>query len=194
MGTSHVRERNDGFTSLDFSNVDVEHQKFSNIEMLHEIHRRIGINKMKDERHRPTLTLLYWNGGGCMSSRLCVNPELKSLILAETPVVFVYAESMVYSSAKLTFPPNSLSDYDSVHHIALKDSNRRGISIFYLQKHRYILSKDLASKNFDIIGLSLKVPMNKWHFAFFMHLVNTDLKKNAWVSMMSCGRGMQIKN
>ena len=167
MGTFHVRDRNIGFNSLDFSNVDVEHQKVSNFEMLHEIHRRIGINKMKDERHRPTLTLLYWNGGGCMSSRLCVNPELKSLILAETPDVFVYAESMVYSSAKLTSPPNSLSNYDSFHHIALKNSNRRGISIFYLQKHRYILSKDLASKNYDIIWVKLESTHEKMVFCFF---------------------------
>ena len=167
MGTFHVRDRNIGFNSLDFSNVDVEHQKFSNFDMLHEIHRRIGINKMKHERHRPTLTLLYWNGGGCMSSRLCVNPVLKSLILAETPDVFVYAESMVYSNVKLTSPPNSLSDYDSVHHIALKNSNRRGISIFYLQKHRYILSKDLASKNYDIIWVKLESTHEKMVFCFF---------------------------
>ena len=101
-----------------------------------------------------------------MSSRLSVNPELKSLLSTETPDVFVYAETMVYCSAKLNLR-NSLLGYDCFHHTALKNSCRRGITVFYSQKHRYIISKDQVSKKYDIIWIKLENTRNKIVFCFF---------------------------
>ena len=48
------------------------------------------------------LTLFNWNGGVCMSSRLNVHPELKSLLATTNPDIFAYVESMVYSKVKLS--------------------------------------------------------------------------------------------
>ena len=95
------------------------------------------------------LTVLYWNGGGCMVSRLCVNPELK-LVLSTKPDIFVYAETLLFTIPGSTLT-RSLQDYDCYHVTAVKNSCRRGISVFYLKKHRFVLSKGLVSKEYDIV-------------------------------------------
>ena len=84
-----------------------------------------------------------------MSSRLRTNPELK-LLLSSNPDVFVYAESLVYSQSK-HHSQNVLLGYDTFHLAAARNSCKRGISVFYLKKHRFIMSKDRVSKNYDII-------------------------------------------
>ena len=165
-------ETNPGYSYVGFSNIDdgkltkCEKPAKCNIDISLLVHQRINNRTIDLTGNNSKFILLYWNGGGCMSSRLSVNPELKSLILTETPDVFVYAESMVHCRAKLT-SPDSLSDYDSFHHMALKNSNRRGISVFYLQKHRYTISKYLVSKNYDIIWVKLESTLDKMVFCFF---------------------------
>ena len=111
------------------------------------------------------LTIFYWNGGGCMSSRLRTNPELKSL-LSKCPDIFVYAESLLYSKSKHHFQ-NSLVGYDSFHHIADRKSGRRGISVFCLRKRRFILSKDHLSKKYDIIWVKLENTKDRAALCFF---------------------------
>ena len=71
------------------------------------------------------LVLSYWNGGGCMSSRLSINPELKSFLATTNPDVFVYAESMVYSTSRHSLK-HVLNGYDCFHHTAVKGTCRRG--------------------------------------------------------------------
>ena len=57
------------------------------------------------------LTLFNWNGGVCMSSRLNVHAELKSLLATTNPDIFAYVESMVYSKVKLSLK-NVLQGYE----------------------------------------------------------------------------------
>ena len=125
------------------------------------------------DQERPTLkpaetnplNILYWNGGGCMLSRLSVNPELK-LLLSTEPDIFVYAESLLFSKPGSTLA-QILQDYDCYHQVAVKNSCRRGLSVFYLKKHRFVLSKDLASKEYDIAWVKLENMEQTMIFCFF---------------------------
>ena len=112
-----------------------------------------------------SLTILYWNGGGCMLSRLSVNPELK-LLLSTQPDIFVYAENLVFSQPGSTLK-QILRDYDCYHLNAVKKTCRRGISVFYLKKHRFVLSKDLVSKQYDILWVKLENLEQKMVLCFF---------------------------
>ena len=59
-------------------------------------------------------TLFNRHGGVCMSSRLNVHPELKSLLATTNPDIFAYVESMVYSKVKLSLK-NVLQGYECFH-------------------------------------------------------------------------------
>ena len=91
---------------------------------------RMALSKSSSRSSPKNLILFYWNGGGCMSSRLSVNPKLKSLLATTKPDIFAYAETMVYSKSKRSMQ-NVLPDYDCFHHTAVKESVRRGISVFF---------------------------------------------------------------
>ena len=110
-------------------------------------------------------TALYWNGGGCMSSRLDVNPELKSLLAIRTDL-FVYAENLIYSKSKLKSQINP-PGYGAFHLMANRKLGQRGISVFFLEKHRHIVSKSLVSKKYDIIWVELVNNTNSAVFCFF---------------------------
>ena len=107
------------------------------------------------------LGILFWNGGGCMSSRLRVNPELKKLFSGH-PDIFVYAESMIYGDIK-----RKLSGYHAFHHPALKKSCRRGIAVFFKDKFQFCLSKDKASKKFDLVWIKFRNNDDLLIFCFF---------------------------
>ena len=100
-----------------------------------------------------------------MLSRLCVNPELKQL-LATKPDIFVYAESLIFSKPRST-QKQFLQDYDCYHLTAVKNTCRRGISVFYLKQHRFVLSKDLVSNQYDIVWVKLQNTEQKMVFCFF---------------------------
>ena len=100
-----------------------------------------------------------------MSSRLRTNPELKFL-LSSNPDVFVYAESLLYSKSKYCFQ-QGLTGYESFHLTASSNSSRRGLSVFYLRKHRFIISKDHASNKYDIIWAKLENTQAKVILCFF---------------------------
>ena len=112
------------------------------------------------------LVLSYWNGGGCMSSRLNTNPELKSLLATTNPDVFVYAESMVYSTSKHSLK-NVLNGYDCFHHTAVKGTCRRGISVFFLEKYRWIMAKTQVSTKYDILWVKMENTTDSSVFCFF---------------------------
>ena len=84
-----------------------------------------------------------------MSSRLNVNPQLKSILATTNPDIFAYAESMVYSSSKQSLQ-RLLPGYYCFHHEAVKNSFRRGVSVIILEKYRWIMAKTKVSKNYDI--------------------------------------------
>ena len=101
-----------------------------------------------------------------MSSRLSVNPKLKSLLATTKPDIFAYAETMVYSKSKRSMQ-NVLPDYDCFHHTAVKDSVRRGISVFFLKEYRWVITKTHGSKKYDIIWIKMENVHDKLLFCFF---------------------------
>ena len=96
-----------------------------------------------------------------MSSRLSVNPELKSL-LSTKPDIFVYGEAMVYTDPKI-----NLTNYHAFVHTAQHKTCRRGMVIFYLKKYRYLITKDSASKKYDIVGIKLGNGSDTIVFCYF---------------------------
>ena len=107
------------------------------------------------------IRIMYWNGGGCMAARLSVNPELQSLLRTE-PDIFVYSEALVYTQPKMKLP-----GYHTFIHTAQRNTCRRGMAIFYLQKYRYFITKDHASKKYDIVWLKLKNERGTTVFCYF---------------------------
>ena len=94
----------------------------------------------------------WWNGGGAIRNRLCVNPGLVSL-LKTNPDIFVYGESAC-SHARDLF----LSGYRFLFHrsyIKDKIKSRRGLVIFYKDNYHNLISKAYSSKTFDIIYIKL---------------------------------------
>ena len=120
---------------------------------------------VKNIKKTSCLTAIYWNGGGCMSSRLDANPELKSLLDIK-PDLFVYAENLIYTKSKLK-SQNGLPGYGAFHLTANRKIGQRGISVFFLEKHRHIISKSLVSKKYDIIWVKLANNTNNAVFCFF---------------------------
>ena len=90
-----------------------------------------------------------------MSARLNVNPKLKSLLATTKPDIFAYAESMVHTNSKQSLQ-TLLPGYDCFHHIAVKDSCRRGISVFFLEKYRWITAKIQVSQKYDILWIKME--------------------------------------
>ena len=84
-----------------------------------------------------------------MSSRLNVNPQLKSLLATTNPDIFAYAESMVHTKSRQS-SQKLLPGYDCFHHSADKNSCRRGISVFFLEKYRWLTTKIQVGKKYDI--------------------------------------------
>ena len=101
-----------------------------------------------------------------MSSRLNVNPKLKSLLATTNPDIFAYAESMVHTNSKQSYQ-TILPGYDCFHHIAVKDSCRRGISVFFLEKYRWITAKIQVSQKYDILWIKMENAQDQLVFCFF---------------------------
>ena len=111
--------------------------------------------------NKNNITIMYWNGGGCFHYRVRANPELQSLLNC-SPEIFVYAETCY---KKLS--PSPLSGYDIIRHPAKMGSCRRGLAVLFKQKFRYCLSKQHASKKFDILWLKFKNETTEVIYCFF---------------------------
>ena len=98
---------------------------------------------------------------GNLKSRVKINPGL-SEILESSPDIFAYAESLTFSGIKSPIP-----GYDVLTHLAKKNSFRRGLTVFFSQKYRYSLTKDQASKKYDIIWIKLTCAQSVKIFCFF---------------------------
>ena len=101
-----------------------------------------------------------------MSSRLNINPQLKSLVATTTPDIFAYAESMVYSKSNQSLQ-KLLPGYDCYHHTAVKNTCRRGITVFFLERYRWIMAKVQVSKKYDILWFKMENEHDKMVFCFF---------------------------
>ena len=107
----------------------------------------------------------WWNGGGKIRKRLRTNPELHKL-LAKSPDVFVYGEAQTPSSENL-----SISGYICYLHkskLSSPNNHRRGLSIFYRKKFRFLFTKVYASRQYDIVWMRLVTAIENIHLCFFL--------------------------
>ena len=96
--------------------------------------------------HSQTLFIGWWNGGGGILRRLKVNPGLKQFLNSKHDI-FTYGESLSTSSQGLSLEGYNYFLHRSYH----RDNNkcRRGLVVFFKDKHTYSISKVFSSKLFD---------------------------------------------
>ena len=106
--------------------------------------------------------MAWWNGGGKLAPRIKANPELQKF-LATQPDIFVYGEALVVKKTKEI----ALDGYNAIVHKAQKEGRRRGIVIYYRNKHTHVITKEASSKNFDIVWIRMKTSKKERIFGFF---------------------------
>ena len=104
----------------------------------------------------------WWNGGGKLIPRIKANPELQKFI-ATNPDIFAYGEALVFKSNK----EYGLIGYKSILHKALNGGTRRGIVVYYRNKHTHTITKDAGNKEFDILWIRMKTKKEECIFGFF---------------------------
>ena len=77
--------------------------------------------------------------------------------------MFVYGEALV---TRIT-NEMKIPGYNMILHKAQLKSNRRGLLVYYKQKHAYTMTKDESSKTFDILWLRWKTNDEESIFGFF---------------------------
>ena len=84
--------------------------------------------------------------------------------LATRPDIFVYGEAGSPSPRGLVLP-----GYTYMLHPAKKNqrSKRRGLAIFYQDRHSHKISRAYVSKNFDIFWIRVDKIQNPLYFCFF---------------------------
>ena len=104
----------------------------------------------------------WWNGGGKLIPRIKANPELQRF-MATNPDIFAYGEALVFKSTK----EHNITGYKMMLHKARTDGIRRGIAVYYRDKHAHTITKDATSKEFDIIWIRMKNKKDERIFGFF---------------------------
>ena len=102
-----------------------------------------------------------------MIIRLKANPVLLN-ILKSKPDIFIYGEAQISSTINL----NIVGYSHYLHRSKLNnvDNFRRGLAIFFLNVHKFQLSKAYASNNFDIVWMRMDATDAVVHFCFFTPL------------------------
>ena len=86
-------------------------------------------------------------------------------IIKSKPDIFVYGEAQIPSPINL-----SLKGYTYYVHRSKPnavDNFRRGLAIFYLNKHKFRLTKVFGSSKFDIVWMRMENSNEVTHFCFF---------------------------
>ena len=132
--------------------------------------KRLGPNMVKrafiDKPCKEFLTIGWWNGGGGLKKRLEVNPGVRKFIKSK-PDIWTYSESGITKPQSL-----SLDGYKYfLHRSYLRDKQkcRRGMNLFYKQKHTQRIAKVFASKLFDIVWLRLATKSGLIYIRFFFY-------------------------
>ena len=123
-----------------------------------EENKRAGLGKTQGK----TLEVAWWNGGGGLLRRIQANPELQEFF-ATKPDIFAYGEALVEKSNKEI----RMDGYRTIVHRAQKERGRRGIVVFYRNKHTHVITKALSSKKFDILWIRMKTRREEKMFGFF---------------------------
>ena len=76
------------------------------------------------------MVVAWWNGGGRLKARINVNPELRKYI-SKGPDIFVYGEPLVTRTTNGLYIPG----YNIIIHKAQLDGVRRGLIVYYKEKH-----------------------------------------------------------
>ena len=130
---------------------------------MQEIGKKEGTWEKESERkRRGELVVSWWNGGGRLVPRMEVNPELKTY-LETKPDIFVYGESLVYKPTRKV----NIQGYKVIIHTAKRNELRRGLAIFYKEKHSHVITKDKGSKKFDILWIRMKIQSEDIIMGFF---------------------------
>ena len=108
------------------------------------------------------MVVAWWNGGGKLVPRLNANPALKKYMSRE-PDIFVYGEAL----ATKTTNEMRIPGYNIIMHKAEINGYRRGLAVYYKQKHAYTITKANGSKTFDILWLRMKTRKDEIIFGFF---------------------------
>ena len=108
------------------------------------------------------MVVAWWNGGGKLIPRINANPGLQKYMSKE-PDIFVYGEALVTKLTKEMRIPG----YNIIMHKANMEGNRRGIVVYYKQKHAYTITKESSSKTFDIQWIRMKSNNDEIIFGFF---------------------------
>ena len=107
--------------------------------------------------------MVEW-GGGAVRRSLRINKEL-SQFLKQEPDIFVFGEAGPPTKRGLFLPGYHIL----IHCAKTKESRlfRRGLVIFYREKHTQIISRGYVSKKFDIFWIRLYKTGLKLFFCFF---------------------------
>ena len=87
------------------------------------------------------------------------------LINNNKPDIFVYGEAQITTSQDIKLDGYTYFIHRSKSTIV--DNFRRGLAVFFLEKHKYKLTKVYASKNYDIIWLRMENSDEPVYFCFF---------------------------
>ena len=97
-----------------------------------------------------------------MRARLASNPALHTLLETQ-PAIFVYGEALEY---KHTNTPK-IPGYNLILHTAKKETNRRGIAVYFKEELRSVISKDSSSASYDILWIRWKTTKQERIICFF---------------------------
>ena len=106
--------------------------------------------------------MAWWNGGGKLVPRLKANPELQKF-LATQPDIFAYGEAQIAKKTK----EMTLYGYQAIVHGAQREGRRRGIVVYYHNKHTHVITKEASSKKFDILWIRMKYSKEERIFGFY---------------------------
>ena len=123
-----------------------------------------GTGNYSGELARPPRELLvaWWNGGGKLGPRVKANPELQKFLTTK-PDIFAYGEALVTKRTKEI----NINGYKTIVHKAQKEGKRRGIMVYYNNKHGHSISKEASSKKYDIIWIRMTTREEVRIFGFF---------------------------
>ena len=97
-----------------------------------------------------------------MRARIASNPALHSLIAIQ-PEIFVYGEALEYKHTN----PLKIPGYNLILHTAKKETNRRGLAVYFKKELRSVISNDSSSAAYDILWIRWKSTKQEKIFCFF---------------------------
>ena len=83
--------------------------------------------------------------------------------MASQPDIFAYGEAQIAKKTK----EMKLHGYQAIVHGAQREGRRRGIVVYYHNKHTHVITKEAGSKKFDILWIKMKSSEEERIFGFY---------------------------